>query len=188
MQNLQEKKSALCSGGCDVTPDRTLPLLKQVYDISSSHVGVDENFIKQSTNRNGRMQDTTPYCFHDSSSPVWSTEDSDQCSVASRSLNVDYVGQTSRKSLDNAPDNSDADSAFPYLCYKRDLPLSPVDKVYDMHKLEHRAYKSTVEALLSSGPLAWAKESLLTNLCFSLNISDEEHLLLLRYLLSTQAL
>ncbi|KAE8692063.1 hypothetical protein F3Y22_tig00110860pilonHSYRG00021 [Hibiscus syriacus] len=164
-RTFKKRKSSLCSRGCDVTPNRALPLLKQGYDIS--------------TNGNGRMQDTTPHCFCDSSRPVWSTEDSDQCSVASCSLNGDYVGQISHKLLDSAPDNSDAESAFPSLCYS---------KVYDMHKLELRAYKSTMEALFVSGPLTWAKESLLTNLRFSLNISDEEHLLLLRHLLSTQAL
>ncbi|XP_039039322.1 uncharacterized protein LOC120177167 [Hibiscus syriacus] len=93
-RTFKKRKSSLCSRGCDVTSDRTLPLLKQLNDISCSHEGVDENFIKQSTNRNGRMQDTTPYCLYDSSRPVWSTEDSDQCSVASCSLNGDYVGQT----------------------------------------------------------------------------------------------
>ncbi|KAK8702106.1 hypothetical protein V6N13_020475 [Hibiscus sabdariffa] len=148
----------------------------------------DDNFIKQSTNRNSRREDTSPHCLYDSSRPAWSTEDSDQCSVASCSLNGDYVGQISHKSLDNTPDNSDAESAFPSLCEKRDLPLSPVDKAYDIHILELRAYKSTMEALFVSGPLTWAQQSLLTNLRLSLNISDEEHLLQLRHLLSTQVL
>ncbi|KAK8693934.1 hypothetical protein V6N13_071501 [Hibiscus sabdariffa] len=184
----KKRKLSPCSRGCDATPNRTLPLLKQVYDISCSHVGLDDNFIKQSTNRNSRMEDTSPHCLYDSSRPAWSTEDSDQCSVASCSLNGDYVGQISHKSLDKTPDNSDAESAFPSLGDNRDLPLSPVDKTCDIHILELRAYKSTMEALFVSGPLTWAQQSLLTNLRLSLNISDEEHLLQLRHLLSTQVL
>ncbi|KAK8711611.1 hypothetical protein V6N13_146887 [Hibiscus sabdariffa] len=187
-RTFKKRKSSPCSRGCDLTPKRTFPLLKQVSDISSSHVGVGENFIKQSTNRNSRIENTAPHCLYDSSRPVWSTEDSDQCSVASCSLNGDYVGQISHKPLDNAPDNSDAESAFPSLCDKGDLTLSPVDKVYDIHKLELRAYKSTMEVLFISGPITWEQESLLTNLRLSLNISDEEHLLQLRHLLSAQVL
>ncbi|GMI66493.1 hypothetical protein like AT4G32440 [Hibiscus trionum] len=186
-RTFKKRKPSPCSRGCDVTHNRTLPLSKQVYDISCSHVGLDDNFIKQSTNRNSRMEDTT-HCLYDSSRPVWSAEDSDQCSVASCSLNGDHVGQNSHKLLDNAPDSSDAESAFPSLRDKRDLPLSPVDKVYDIHKLELRAYKSTMEALFVSGPLTWEQQSLLTNLRLSLNISDDEHLLQLRHLLSTQVL
>ncbi|XWS36352.1 hypothetical protein CRYUN_Cryun20dG0077800 [Craigia yunnanensis] len=186
---LRKRKSPSCSRGCDETLKRTLPLLNQVDDISYPHVGVDEKFIKQSTNRNNRMEDTT-HCLYDSARPVWSTEDSDQCSVASCSFNgvADYAGQISHKSLENTPDNSDVESSFPSLCGKSDLPLSPVDKVVDFHELELRAYKSTVEALYASGPLTWEQESLLTNLRLSLNISDEEHLLQLRHLLSAKVL
>ncbi|XWS46895.1 hypothetical protein CRYUN_Cryun14cG0107300 [Craigia yunnanensis] len=187
---LKKRKSPSCSRGCDETLKRTLPLFNQVDDISYPYVVVDEKFIKQPTNRTNRMEDTTPHCLYDSSRPVWSTEDSDQCSVASCSFNgvADYAGQISHKSLENTPDNSDAESSFPSLCGKRDLPLPPVDKVVDVHELELRAYKSTVEALYASGPLTWEQESLLTNLRLYLNISDEEHLLQLRHLLSAQVL
>ncbi|XP_022771181.1 uncharacterized protein LOC111314270 [Durio zibethinus] len=187
---LKKRKSPPCYRGCDETLKRTLPLFNQVDDISCPHVGVDEKFIKRSTNRNNRMEDTTPHSLYDSSRPVRSTEDSDQCSVASCSFNgvADYAGQISHKSLKNTPSNSDAESSFPSFCGKRDLLLSPVDKVVDIHELELHAYKSTVEALYASGPLTWEQESLLTNLRLSLNISDEEHLLQLRHLLSAQVL
>lgn len=55
----------------------------------------------------------------------------------------------------------------------------------DVHELELEAYRSTVRALHASGPLTWEQESLLTNLRLSLNISNEEHLLQLRHLLSS---
>lgn len=134
------------------------------------------------------MENTAPHPLHDSSRPLWSTEDSDRCSVASCSFNgvADYAGQVSHKSSENTPDNSDAESSFPSLCGKKNLPLSPLDEAVDVHELELRAYKSTVEALYASGPLTWEQESLLTNLRLSLNISDEEYLLHLRHLLSPQ--
>ncbi|XP_017628576.1 uncharacterized protein LOC108471473 [Gossypium arboreum] len=157
-------------------------------DISCSHVAVDENFIKQSTNRNNRMEGKFPHCLYDSSRPVWSTEDNDQCSVASCSFNGDCVIPFSHKLLDNAPDNFDVESAFPSLCGKRDLPLPSVNKVYYIHELELCAYKSTMEALFASGPLSWEQETLFTNLCLSRKISDEEHLFQLRHLLSAQVL
>ncbi|XVF71895.1 hypothetical protein PTKIN_Ptkin12aG0077000 [Pterospermum kingtungense] len=187
---IKKRKLLPCSGGCDETLKRTRPQIDQVDDISCLHAGVNEKFIKQSTNSNNRMEVTTPHSFYDSSRPVWSTEDSDQCSVASCSFNgvADYAGQISHKSLKNTSDNSDAESSYPSFCGKRDLLLSPVDKVVDIHELELCAYKSTVEALYASGPLTWEQESLLTNLRLFLNISDEEHLRQLRHLLSSQVL
>ncbi|XP_062212676.1 uncharacterized protein LOC133913520 [Phragmites australis] len=55
----------------------------------------------------------------------------------------------------------------------------------DIHVLELAAYRSTMRALYASGPLTWEQESLLTNLRLSLNISNDEHLLQLRRLLSS---
>ncbi|KAL6893903.1 hypothetical protein ACP4OV_008001 [Aristida adscensionis] len=57
----------------------------------------------------------------------------------------------------------------------------------DVHGLELAAYRSTMRALYASGPLTWEQESLLTNLRLSLNISNEEHLLQLRRLLSSSS-
>ncbi|XP_066389125.1 uncharacterized protein [Miscanthus floridulus] len=54
----------------------------------------------------------------------------------------------------------------------------------NVHELELQAYQSTVRAFHAAGPLTWEQESLLTNLRLSLNISNEEHLLQLRHLLS----
>ncbi|XVF80863.1 hypothetical protein PTKIN_Ptkin15bG0109800 [Pterospermum kingtungense] len=177
---LKKRKSPSFSKGCDETLKRRLRLFNQVDDVSYAYVGVEEKFIKQSTNRNNRIEDTTPHCLSDSSGPVWSTEGSDQCSVASCSFNgvADYAGPIFHKSMENTANNSDAESSFPSLCGK------PVDKSVDVHELELRAYKSTLGALYASGPLTWEQESLLTNLRLSLNISDEEHLLQLRHLLS----
>ncbi|KAE8704037.1 hypothetical protein F3Y22_tig00110462pilonHSYRG00556 [Hibiscus syriacus] len=190
--SLRKRKSPHWSRGwIDKTLRRTCPLFNQVDDISFPHVGVDEKDIKRSINRNNRMENAPSFCSYDSWRPVLSAEDSDQCSVASCSSNhvADYASQISRRTLENTPDNSEAESSFPYSCDKRDQPSSSVsDKVFDIHGLELRAYKSTVKALYASGPLTWGQEFLLTNLRLSLNISDEEHLLQLRNLLSDQVL
>ncbi|KAK8614683.1 hypothetical protein V6N13_068479 [Hibiscus sabdariffa] len=170
--------------------EKRLALFNRVDEFSYQYAGIDENFIKLSTLRNNRMEDTSPNCVYHSSRPVWSAENSDQCSVASCSFNgvSDYGGRISPKSSENAPDHSYAESSFLSSCGKRNLSLSLVNKVVDIHELELRAYKSTVEALYFSGPLTWEQQDLLTNLRLSLNISDEEHLLQLRHLLSAHVL
>lgn len=57
----------------------------------------------------------------------------------------------------------------------------------EIHRLELWAYRSTLAALHASGPLSWDKESLLTNLRSTLHISNDEHLMELRYLLSPKS-
>ncbi|KAE8660677.1 hypothetical protein F3Y22_tig00116951pilonHSYRG00639 [Hibiscus syriacus] len=168
---------------------RTHPLFNRVDEFSYRHAGINEKFIKL-TKTNNRMEDTNPNFVYHSSSPAWYTENSDQCSVASCSFNgvADFGGWISPKSSENIPDHSDAESSFPSLCVKRNLPSSHVDKVVNIHELERHAYKSTVEALYVSGPLTWEQEEMLTNLRLSLNISDDEHLLQLRHLLSAHVL
>ncbi|XP_065861054.1 uncharacterized protein [Euphorbia lathyris] len=107
-------------------------------------------------------------------------EDSDQCSVASCSSSNNPVDSTHRnnykKAFADSSGNSDAESSCPSFEEKLEA---------DIHELEFHAYKLTVQALYALGPLSWEQESLLTNLRLSLHISDEEHLLQLRHLLST---
>ncbi|GAB4828318.1 hypothetical protein Ancab_035314 [Ancistrocladus abbreviatus] len=54
----------------------------------------------------------------------------------------------------------------------------------EIRRLELHAYRCTMEALHASGPLSWEQESLLTNLRDSLHISNDEHLMELRNLVS----
>ncbi|VFQ78740.1 unnamed protein product [Cuscuta campestris] len=54
----------------------------------------------------------------------------------------------------------------------------------EIHRLELRAYRATIEALYASGPLSWEQETLITNLRGYLNISNDEHSLELRNLIS----
>lgn len=53
-----------------------------------------------------------------------------------------------------------------------------------IHSLELHVYRCTLEALYASGPLSWKQEALLTNLCITLHISNDEHLMELRHLIS----
>ncbi|XVF34723.1 hypothetical protein REPUB_Repub18cG0083500 [Reevesia pubescens] len=57
----------------------------------------------------------------------------------------------------------------------------------EIHKIELHAYHCTMEALHASGPLSWEQEALVTNLRLSLHISNDEHLMELRNLISADS-
>ncbi|KAM3736645.1 hypothetical protein ACB098_10G179400 [Castanea mollissima] len=161
----------------------------RVDDPSSPKVRVDGKSRNKSIEMDAKMKKETNNWIHNTSVPPLFSERSDQCSIASCSLNAydDYPGENSGDHVEISLDNSDAESSFPPLVSKRNSPPSPTHQLeVDVHKLELQAYKSTVQALYASGPLSWEQESLLTNLRLSLHISNEEHLLQLRHLLSTQ--
>lgn len=63
------------------------------------------------------------------------------------------------------------------------LPLGE-DVAARIHRLESHAYRCTLEALYASGPLSWEQEALLTNLRITLHITNDEHLMELRNLIS----
>lgn len=71
--------------------------------------------------------------------------------------------------------------------YNEGICLAPTKEVLaaEIHRLELHAYRCTIEALHASGPLSWEKEALVTNLRISLNISNDEHLMELRNLISS---
>lgn len=130
---------------------------------------------------NGVMADN---CLYRSSQVREGTE----CSVASCSINnVEYFAndnqQCSVGCASSSPD--DAMSACPCTSGRENNNIFSSESAIDIHELELEAYQSTVRALYASGPLTWEQESLLTNLRLSLNISNEEHLLQLRHLLSS---
>ncbi|XP_007013344.2 PREDICTED: uncharacterized protein LOC18588703 isoform X2 [Theobroma cacao] len=57
----------------------------------------------------------------------------------------------------------------------------------EIHRIELHAYRCTMEALHASGPLSWEQEALVTNLRLSLHISNDEHLMELRNLISADS-
>jgi len=128
-------------------------------------------------------------CMQSPSSLLPIVEENIECSVASCSGNdlPEYVQDTRNKkhSRDISGDLFD-DTTFSFAPkFGKDYPDVSEDKLAaNVHELELHAYKSTVQALHASGPLSWEQESLLTNLRMSLHISNEEHLLQIRNLLS----
>uniref|UniRef100_A0A0D9W048 ENT domain-containing protein n=1 Tax=Leersia perrieri TaxID=77586 RepID=A0A0D9W048_9ORYZ len=116
-----------------------------------------------------------------------------ECSVASCSIN-DPASFTNANNPQSFCFPDDAMSACPCTSGMEDddvagdISSSDADEpaIAAVHELELEAYQSTMRALYASGPLTWEQESLLTNLRLSLNISNEEHLLQLRRLLSSR--
>ncbi|TKV90836.1 hypothetical protein SEVIR_9G055600v4 [Setaria viridis] len=120
--------------------------------------------------------------LHSSSQAIEDAE----CSVASCSVNdpchPDNGGISKRRRPGAGCLPDDAMSACP--C-SPGAPEEEHEGAVDVHGLELAAYRSTMRALYASGPLTWEQEALLTNLRLSLNISNEEHLLQLRRLMSS---
>ncbi|XWS17176.1 hypothetical protein CRYUN_Cryun33cG0045600 [Craigia yunnanensis] len=67
------------------------------------------------------------------------------------------------------------------------LPPMKEELAAEIHKIELHAYRCTMEALHASGPLSWEQEALVTNLRLSLHISNDEHLMELRNLISADS-
>ncbi|KAK0572062.1 hypothetical protein LWI29_025590 [Acer saccharum] len=80
---------------------------------------------------------------------------------------------------------SDAES-YCHLGYDEGNCLLPTKEELadEIHRLELHAYRCTMEALHASGPLSWEQEAMVTNLRLSLHISNDEHLLEIRNLIS----
>lgn len=111
--------------------------------------------------------------------------DSVTCSVGSCSENFYKVPHhVSTGPCEDSDQLSDAES----ICHLRDeeessLPTNE-ELADEVHRLELHAYRCTMEALHASGPLSWDQEELVTNLRLSLHISNDEHLMQLRDLIS----
>ncbi|OVA05366.1 EMSY N-terminal [Macleaya cordata] len=188
-----KRKACMKVGKGDQLPMRTLSSLKRVSAVSSPKAKVGKKCMIGYSKMDDEAEKTKNYNLHPFSMAARTPEESTECSVASCSSNYlpGYTASNSQKSSKNVDDCSfdDAGSFCPSISEKKYLPSCAEDELEaDIHKLELHAYKSTVQALYASGPLSWEQESLLTNLRLSLNISNEEHLLQLRQLLSAQVL
>lgn len=107
--------------------------------------------------------------------------------VGSCSINSNNSGTLPRVSASPVQDLDclDAESFCPVRC-EEGYRLHPTKEelAAEIHRLELHAYHCTIEALHASGPLSWEQEELMTNLRLSLHISNDEHLLELRNLVS----
>ncbi|XP_065019609.1 uncharacterized protein LOC135581135 [Musa acuminata AAA Group] len=172
---------------------RSLP--KKVDCVSFSKDIVAEHFLHKSNKdrtttfpqMNADKGFTNNHVVNSSSIPLAVTEEDIECSVASCSGN-EYPGYSYQNLREHRKDTAldsfdDAISSCP-IEGKEYQSKSGDELAANVHELELQAYQYTMQALHASGPLSWEQESLLTNLRLSLNISNEEHLLHLRHLLS----
>lgn len=119
--------------------------------------------------------------------PMPVVEEAEECSVASCSGNgtpESYFWQMRRHSRNASRKSMHVRDSSPGEDRRECQSISKDKLASNIHKLELHAYRSTLQALYASGPLSWEQESLLTNLRLSLNISNEEHSVQLKQLLS----
>ncbi|KAG1330096.1 hypothetical protein COCNU_02G000640 [Cocos nucifera] len=105
------------------------------------------------------------------------------CSTSSSAYrSPDYPGMVLTQYLSSHSDNAEIS------CGSGREPSLPTEEVLPMktHQLELHAYRSTMMALYASGPISWEQEALMTNLRLMLNISNDEHLLELKNLVSSK--
>ncbi|XP_021310153.1 uncharacterized protein LOC110433003 isoform X2 [Sorghum bicolor] len=131
------------------------------------------------------ISDIKPVCkFLPLSEKPLRVREENECSVASCSANYsEYSTSDNQQSVGIG--NSFPDDVMSACQSGQEIKNTYGSGLFlNVHELELQAYQSTVRAFHAAGPLTWEQESLLTNLRLSLNISNEEHLLQLRHLLS----
>ncbi|XP_019437705.1 PREDICTED: uncharacterized protein LOC109343719 isoform X1 [Lupinus angustifolius] len=105
------------------------------------------------------------------------------CSVISNNTNKFYSDMLAGPCQEGDALSSDAES----LDTARDngCPISPREVIAErIHRLELHAYRSTLEVMYASSCLSWEQEELLTDLRISLHISNDEHSMELKKLVS----
>lgn len=172
------------------------PLPKQVDAIAFPREMKGEKFIHSSVNnRTGfsemdaeRREPTGAVRCSFALDLESSDDDSVTCSVGSCSItsNNSYKLHHYAGFIEDTDGHcSDAES-FCQREYEEGNSLLPTKEelAAEIHRLELHAYRCTIEALHASGPLSWEQEALVTNLRLSLHISNDEHLMEVRNLVS----
>ncbi|WOH03751.1 hypothetical protein DCAR_0623151 [Daucus carota subsp. sativus] len=90
----------------------------------------------------------------------------------------DVIGCSAARDSESNDSDSDISSVGSCSAISRSL------NKFSTHKLALHAYRRTLKELYASGPLSWEKEGLLTNLRMTLHISNDEHLIELKKLIS----
>ncbi|KAJ4707935.1 Plant tudor-like RNA-binding protein [Melia azedarach] len=174
-------------------------LLKKVDAVAYPRENLGEIYMHASSNNqtNGYYETERgkEYCDVECSygrSSEANDSDSDICSVGSCSVISDSQIKLSSRILagsckDAASLRSDDESFSGRGDEEEKLPL-PLgeDVAARIHRLELHAYCCTLEALYASGPLSWEQEALLTNLRITLHITNDEHLMELKNLISAR--
>lgn len=174
------------------------PLLKKVDAVAYPRENLGKKDMHTSfSNRTtgyyemeGRNLNGAISCFLERTSEP-SDCDSDRCSIGSCSVIRDSLNKLSSKILASPSQDADTLCSDAESFYgrgdeeeKSHLPLEE-EEAARIHRLELHAYHSTLVAMYASGPLSWEQEALLTNLRISLHISNDEHLMELRNLISS---
>ncbi|XP_010535876.1 PREDICTED: uncharacterized protein LOC104811043 [Tarenaya hassleriana] len=84
----------------------------------------------------------------------------------------------------NENTSSDAESVCGSESHRRKTIRPGKHSEGELHRLELDAYRCTIERLHASGPITWEQEVWITNLRAALNISNDEHLVQIRNLVS----
>ncbi|CAA7059074.1 unnamed protein product [Microthlaspi erraticum] len=120
-------------------------------------------------------------------------EEEDRESVASSvgSCCMDMDGGVSSVSFSpietgNSSDTESSSCGYGRIKMKKfRVPRKVSDAAADVHKLELDEYRSSIERLHASGPIiTWEQETWITDLRLRLNISNEEHLMQIKHLIS----
>ncbi|KAK9071327.1 hypothetical protein SSX86_009895 [Deinandra increscens subsp. villosa] len=139
---------------------------KRLRVITTSHEKVDADLAREDISGAYRKQINENH----------EDDESVTCSVGSCSINrySDYNNLSRSNAFEDVKSyGSDAESTC------------EVGYEDEIHRLELQAYRCTIEALHASGPLTWEKETMVTNLRMFLHISNDEHLIMLKNLIST---
>ncbi|KAL3844101.1 hypothetical protein ACJIZ3_001504 [Penstemon smallii] len=120
------------------------------------------------------------------------SSDSDACSVGSCSITSQSPNNYCSPFIPVPCQETDILSCDAESCYgsgseRRSGSIFPYEEVeVSIHRIELHAYSSTLGALYASGPLSWEQEALLTNLRIMLHISNDEHLMEVKHLISAK--
>ncbi|OIT33445.1 PREDICTED: uncharacterized protein LOC109206006 isoform X1 [Nicotiana attenuata] len=124
-----------------------------------------------------------------------SDSDSDACSVGSCSVTSErpnellgHLPRVSRRVSGGLCSDAESFCGSGPSGYKEKSHNNPPEEelATSVHRLELHAYRCTLVALYAYGPLTWEKEALLTDLRITLHISNDEHLMELKNLISSK--
>ncbi|KAG2311328.1 hypothetical protein Bca4012_025754 [Brassica carinata] len=159
--------------------------LKGHYISSESKDKVNESDVLGPNKRTYSL--VTP---HNQSTQVEAKEEEDRESVASSvgSCNMDGLTAVSFGPIEtgNSSDTESSSSDYRSIKIKKNSGFTAKgSEAADIHRLELDEYRCSIERLHASGPIiTWEQETWITNLRLRLNISNEEHLLQIRNLIS----
>ncbi|RWR72388.1 EMSY N-terminal [Cinnamomum micranthum f. kanehirae] len=174
-------------------PGSPSPLLEKVDAVASPGKTLGDNYMHASFNRMSRSSDMNmrESPNGDDKCLTRNLEPDDACSVAScnttnPSPSISPYQYRKDVSSDTGSHFGNTESSSGQDYGRKCSFLSKEELAAEIHKLELHAYRSTMKALYASGPLSWEQEAMMTNLRLSLNISNDEHLLELRHLVSAK--